>query len=88
MPASVTRIKSRVYETHYLFNEETGESRDVQRIKTHAEYAIVEGQQNHARVKRHNGLWVEVERGDDRTFGLGDLSAEHSRAARAEAVGT
>jgi hypothetical protein len=68
--ARLTRIKNRCYATRYRVDDETGERYEIRRVRSHAEYAVVTGQKVHARLKRNNGHWVAVERGDDKKFGM------------------
>lgn len=69
MPPRITKIKERVYETVYRV-EETGESRDVRRVRRHAEYAIIDGVKVKGVMRRNNNKWVVFACDDEKRFGL------------------
>lgn len=70
MPLRITKIKARVYETAYLVDEETGESRDVRRVKRHAEYAIIDGVKIKGVMRKNNYKWIVFARDSEERFGL------------------
>lgn len=55
----VCRVRNRVYENG---------SRS--RVKVHAEYGVIDGQQVVARIKRNGNSWVAFERSDEQRLGL------------------
>jgi hypothetical protein len=65
----IIRIKNRSYRPGTYRDETTGESCDVQRITSHAEYAVVTGQTIHAKLKRNGSKWFAVAGCEGEKFG-------------------
>jgi hypothetical protein len=88
MSVRITRIKNRSYVDGYYVDEGTGERCDVKRVKSHAEYAVVKGQQVFARLMRSNDQWVAIERQDETKFGMvvSPMNVRSWRALRAWAL--